>query len=371
MTRSTQMKVVFSSAPGKIILFGEHAVNRGKAAVAAAVDRRVYCRIELNAREGYLLISGEKREEDACPSLGQFKQEIDRLRVDKHYDGVRERARDFFAPTRYVLAHLYEHRPFGGIKIEWHSQLPMGAGLGSGAATYTSLVFAFFTANGMQVDPREIADIAYQGDIIAHGGIASSLDSSTSSFGGIIRYTMEGGAQPLKKNPDLALVLVDTLVRSDTADMNTIVRKWLSDSPSRRYIFDNVGFIVDQAIHALEGRRYGDIGNLMDLHQLLQEQMGTGCLECRRSIELAHRAGALGAKITGSGGGGMVIALCPSGNENTVARSIIEAGGTAVPSRAGAPGVQLEDEVLWNGLSTTGLLDPFTTESFDGTKLKN
>ncbi|MBA7550378.1 hypothetical protein ES705_42890 [subsurface metagenome] len=365
------MKVVFPSALGKIILFGEHAMNRGKAAVAAAVDRRVYCRIELNARKGYLLIPGEKREEDTYPSLGQFKQEIDRLREDKDYDGIREHARDFFAPIRYVLAHLYKHRPFGGIKIEWHSQLPMGAGLGSGAATYTSLVFAFFTANGIPVDPKEIADTAYQGDIIAHGGIASSLDSSTSSFGEIIRYTVEGGAQPLKKNPDLALVLVDTLIRSDTADMNTIVRKWLSDSPSRGYIFENVGFIVDQAIHALEGRRYGDIGNLMDLYQLLQGKIGTGCLECRQSIDLARRAGALGAKITGSGGGGMVIALCPPGNENTIARSIIEAGGTAVPSWAGAPGGQLEDEVVWNGLSTTDLLDPFTTESFDGTKPNN
>jgi mevalonate kinase len=180
MTRSRPMKVVFSSAPGKIILFGEHAVNRGKAAVAAAVDRRVYCRVELDTREGYLLISGEKREEDACSTLGEFKREIDRLRADKDYDGIRDRARDFFAPTRYVLAHLYEHHPFGGIEIEWHSQLPMGAGLGSGAATYTSLVFAFFRANGMQVDPKEIADTAYQGDIIAHGGIASSQKTLTS-----------------------------------------------------------------------------------------------------------------------------------------------------------------------------------------------
>lgn len=365
------MKEVFASAPGKIILFGEHAVNRGKAAIAAAVDRRVYCRIELDSRQGYLLVSGDKMEEQPCYYLGKFKEEIDGLRLREDYDGIRERARDFFAPARYVLARLYERHPFSGIEIEWHSQLPMSAGLGSGAATYTSLVAAFFAAKGMSIDPREIANTAYQGDIIAHGGIASSLDSSTCSFGGIIRYTVKEGAQQLAAIPDLALVLIDTLVRSDTAEMNTIVRRWLSESPERRYVFDNVGFIADQAIRALADRRYGDLGNLMDLHQLLQEQMGTGCPGCRRSIELAHGAGALGAKITGSGGGGVIIALCPVGEEKRIARSIVEAGGAAVASRAGAPGVKMEEEAEWEGLSATGFLDPPATGSFAGAVLES
>lgn len=364
------MRVVYTSAPGKIILFGEHGVNRGQAAIAAAVDRRVYCRIALDSRQGYLLISGDKREEQPCSFLGKFKGEIDGLRAEEDYDGIRERARDFFAPARYVLADLYESNPFSGIEIEWHTQLPMGAGLGSGAATYTSMVAALFAAKGMPIDPREIANIAYHGDIIAHGGIASSLDSSTSSFGGIIRYTVKDGAQPLAAISNLSLVLIDTLVRSDTAEMNTIVRRWFSESPQRCYVFDNVGFIADQALRALADRRHADLGNLMDLHQLLQEQMGTGCPECRRTIELAHGAGALGAKITGSGGGGVIIALCSAGEEKAIARSIIEAGAVAVASRAGAPGVRLEDESVWKGLPATGLLDPPTTGTFAGTALK-
>jgi mevalonate kinase len=365
------MKEIYTSAPGKIILFGEHAVNRAIAAIAAAVDRRVYCRMAIDSRQGYLLISGDKMEEQPCSFLKSFKEQIDGLRSKEDYDGIREQARDFFAPARYVLAHLYELSSFAGIEIEWHTQLPMGAGLGSGAATYTSLVAAFFAATGRSLDPREVAITAYLGDIIAHGGIASSLDSSTGAFGGTIRYTVKHGAQPLVEIPGLALVLIDTLVRSETAKMNTIVRNWLSESPARAHIFENVGFIVELAAEALAQRRHNDLGNLMDLHQLLQEQMGTGCPECRRSIELAHSAGALGAKITGSGGGGIVIALCPAGEEKRIADSIIESGGFAVASRTGTPGVKLEERAQWDELSATGLLDPPATGSFAGAILED
>ena len=71
-----------------------------------------------------------------------------------------------------------------------------------------------------------------------------------------------------------------------------------------------------------------------------------------------------------SGGGGVIIALCSSGEEEAIARSITETGGAAVASRAGAPGVKLEDEMVWKGLSATELLDPPTTGTFAGTALK-
>ena len=362
--KKSQPKTVCTSAPGKIILFGEHAVNRGKAAIAAAIDKRVYCRIRYGSMCDYTLQSGDKREEGEGKSLAAFKVEVDKLRQSCDYDTIRETARDFFAPARYVLASLYAQFPTPGISIEWISELPIGAGLGSGAATYTSMVHAFYKANDLQADPRTIAETAFQGDIIAHGGIASSLDSSTSAIGGYIRYTEEFGAEVLDAVPDLHLVLGDTLVRADTAELNSHVRKWLSESKSRMHIFENVGYIVNQALLAFEHKDLTAIGNLMDLHEFLQEAMGTSCPECRRLIDLSHGAGALGAKVTGSGGGGIIIILCPPEHRENVMNSIREAGGNALQAQAGAEGVRLEVCEKWNRFSLQNYIEP------DGNKNK-
>jgi mevalonate kinase len=342
-----------SSAPGKIILFGEHGVNRQQPALATAVDLRTYCRVTLRADGCYSLRAGEHHEQAKIAQALAFKQQIDMLRASQALDAIREAARDFFAPARYVLTHLLAQLPQAaqsGFDIEWRSMLPIGSGLGSGAAASTSMVQAVCGAVGESVAQDAIVDAAWQGDIIAHGGVASSLDSSTATYGGLIQYTVAVGAEMLPFDAALAIVIGDTLVQHNTAALNTHVRHWLAEQPVRMHHFGEMGWLVRQAIIALQSGDLASLGHLMNLHQLIQEKMGTSIPEAEGLIAAALEAGALGAKISGSGGGGIVIALVAPQDADAVAAAIQEAGGRAYTVTTGTGGVQLEDAGVWGSV---------------------
>jgi mevalonate kinase len=102
-----------------------------------------------------------------------------------------------------------------------------------------------------------------------------------------------------------------------------------------------MGFIIGEVLNALDRSDWVTLGRLMNIHQLLQEKMGTSCPESDRLIEAAIAGGALGAKISGSGCGGIVIALAELGEEDKVAKAMESSGGKSYVTRSGAAGVHL------------------------------
>jgi mevalonate kinase len=343
-----------SSAPAKIILFGEHGVNRQQPALATAVDLRTYCRVAVTADGCYRLQSGKQHEVGELAQLQSFKDKIDKLRAEQKLDEIRETARDFFAPARYVLAYqLGQLSPnaLPGLDIVWRSTLPIGSGLGSGAAATTSMVQAISGAFNLEISKEAIVQAAWQGDIIAHGGVASSLDSSTATYGGLIRYTVARGAELLPTGAALSIVIGDTRVQHNTAALNTHVRRWLEEEPVRMHHFRDMGWIVHRATTALQRDDHESLGNLMNLHQLLQEKLGTSVPEAERLINAALEAGALGAKISGSGGGGIIIALVEPERMDAVATAIGQAGGRAYKVTSATAGVRLEDVSVWDKIA--------------------
>jgi mevalonate kinase len=341
------MDGVVTSAPAKIILFGEHGVNRQQPALATAVDLRTFCRVSARRDRGYSLRTGEHCEEGDGERLRRFKAEIDELRAATALDQIREKARDFFAPARYVLAQVMEVTGDLDVDIEWRSALPIGSGLGSGAAANCSMVLAVCTVAGGAPQQAEIVQMAWQGDVIAHGGVASSLDSSTSTYGGLIRYTTATGAERLPFRTQLPIVIGDTQVQHNTAALNTHVRRWLEERPMRMQLFRDMGWVVRQATEALRTPDMATLGHLMNIHQLFQEKMGVSIAKAERLIETALAAGALGAKISGSGGGGIIIALVEGDKQAAVAAAIDQAGGRAYIVTSGADGVRMEQADAW------------------------
>lgn len=336
------MDTVVTSAPAKIILFGEHGVNRQQPALATAVDLRTQCTAARRADDGYALLSGAQREEGDRARLAAFKAQVDRLRGERALDAIREIARDFFAPSRYVLAHVVERLGRAGVDISWRSELPIGSGLGSGAAANTSMVLAACTLAGEPPRPEEIVQMAWQGDVIAHGGVASSLDSSTSTYGGLVRYTTAAGAEVLPFHAQPPIVIGDTLVQHNTASLNTHVRRWLEERPARLHLFRDMGWVVAQATTALRENDHATLGRLMCIHQLFQEKLGTSIPQAEALIDASLEAGALGAKISGSGGGGIIIALAEPAQQAAVAAAIDGAGGRGYIVTTGAEGARVE-----------------------------
>jgi mevalonate kinase len=343
------MSTIVTSAPAKIILCGDHGVNRQQPALATTVDMRTICRVSTRPDDGFSLRSGAQAEECSRARLLSFKAEIDALREAQNLDQIREQARDFFAPTRYVLAHVVEAVGGPGLDIEWRSSVPISSGLGSGAAASTSMALAAFHLAGHEPAPDEVIFAAWQGDMIAHGGIASSLDSSTITLGGLIRYTVTDGANPLPISTSLPLVIGEAFVADrSTAKLNTIVRKYLETHPPKMHLFGDMGYLVRQIITALESNDLTTLGHLFNLHQLIQEKIGTCALENEQLIEAAIEAGALGTKISGAGGGGIIIALVEPDRQADVAAAIESAGGRSYIVTTGTPGIRIEPLRNWS-----------------------
>ena len=337
-------KTTIASAPAKVILLGGKAVNWGFPALVAAVGIRSCCTVvPLAGRNGYRFTFDEHSETGSLDDVQAFRMRIDGLRETKDYDQISDIAKkDFFGPTRYVLAHIAERTGEVGLEITWRSEIPSGSGLGSGAAASASMVVAAMHALGHPPSAQETAWLAWQGDVIAHGGVGTGLDSGASALGGIVRYSLKEGPNRLELKTYPSLVIGDTLVRASTAASNTSSRNWIADHPMRFHLLREMGMLVEQAQSAIGEGDLATVGHMMNLSQLIKEKLGMSTAKIEGLIEAALGAGALGAKISGKGGGGIVVALCEPGKENEVARAIDAAGGKGIVAEVGVPGARLE-----------------------------
>ena len=263
-------RTIVASAPAKVILLGGKGVNWGFPALVAAVGIRTSCTVRPGPGKSYRFTYGDHTETGDASSLSDFKRRIDDYRARKSFDEITAVARqDFFAPVRHVLAHVVERTSGLGFDISWRSDIPVGSGLGSGAAASASMAAAVLRAAGKTVPPRDLAWIAWQGDVIAHGGLGTGLDSGGSTLGGIVRYSLDDGPRQVAVQGELPLVVGDTLLRASTATSNTASRNWLDEHPMRIHLLQEMGLLVEQAQEAIAK---GDLARLGFVPELARHQ---------------------------------------------------------------------------------------------------
>lgn len=340
------MNEVIASAPAKAILLGEHAVNRGQAALAVSVGLYTTCAIAAQPdQHGYSLSGGGHARAIRRGEILGLGRAIDDWLAKQDYAAIqRLAAGDFFAPAAYVLAAVGEDLP-PGLRITFSSQIPPSAGLGSGGASFVALAAGLAALLGRGDDRRAIARWAQRGDIVAHGGIASGLDTQTSLYGGAIRYTAEREGEPIECAGDLALVIGNTGVFASTSTVNGRVRAWLAERPARLHYFKEIGLLSELAEAALARGDWPRLGQLINLNQLLLERIGVSCAELESLNDASIGAGALGAKLSGSGGGGIMIALATPATVAPIAKAIALAGGAPIVAPVGVPGVRVVPSV--------------------------
>jgi mevalonate kinase len=365
------MQRITATAPAKVILIGEHAVNRG--ATALAVSLGLHAATTLEASDtGIVFEGGGRREATERASVLALGAQIDAWRAAEDYAAIQAlAAHDFFAPAKYVLAAAGDALP-DALRISFSSDIPPSAGLGSGGACFAGLAAALdalihegheghegtdndesFHTPPCQNDAhalralrgsehlRRIASWAQRGDIVAHGGVASGLDTQTSLYGGAIRYTATHQGEPVPFGSGLALVVGNSGVFAATSEVNSGVRRWLAERPERMHYFQEIGLLARHAEAALAAGDWPELGRLMNLNQLVLERIGVSCPELERLIDAAHAAGALGAKLSGSGGGGIMVALVAPERVDRVTQAIEAAGGSAIVAEVGVAGVTL------------------------------
>ncbi len=277
---------VIASAPGKIILAGEHFVVHGSYAVAAAIDRRV--RVSISKTPGH---------ESEIVS-------------NKHRSLVFSDDNRFSAVKSVLRSAIDQYgKPRWNFKVEIHSEIPPNSGLGSSAATSVATSAAIASFLGKNLSTDDVLKLAAQGERSVHGN-PSGIDTEASLLGGIFLFSKKSGAKPIPINRALQFLVVFSGKARSTLDLISKVNQTRERFPAS---FDNLlqtaSFLSLEVADAVSDGDLPYLGSLMNLAQLSLSWIGVSTGDLDELIEMILVGDVFGAKITGAGGGGSVIAL--------------------------------------------------------------
>lgn len=225
-----------------------------------------------------------------------------------------------------------------GFKLHIDSDLPPGSGLGSSSAVTTATVAVVSSCLGERLSREEISSLAYRTELEVQGA-ASRTGVNVASYGGFLKVR-EDEMEELKDLPELSITVGYTGKYGDTAGLVEKVRKLKEGRPGIiDLVLETIGEITESGIKSLQEGNLEKVGVLMDANQNLLEGLRVSSSELRSLIRVARSSGALGAKLTGAGGGGCMIALNLE-EEDKVARAIREAGGEPIGAKIGVGGIR-------------------------------
>ena len=314
-----------ASAPGKIILFGEHAVVSGATALGGAIDLRAS--VSVQDRPGGVVVSTDDL------MLKGFSLDLQSGRL---FSSQATHA------VRYISAVL---REFGAhdVEVRIDSSLPASAGLGSSAAIVVAAVLAISSHQGSSLSLKEIAALSFRLEREVQEGLASPTDTALATYGGYLKISSQ--ISPLDL-PPLDLVVGYTGVPHSTRSEVEKVQKLKKKYPELiDGIFQAIGTISDRAQPLMVDQNKAELGELMNINHGLLEAIGVGSRELCELVYASRGAGeAMGAKITGAGGGGCMIAIPGPTGEEPLITAIRQAGGRPFATTMGQEGVRLEME---------------------------
>jgi mevalonate kinase len=323
---------VIASAPAKVILFGEHFVVYGEPAIVLAIDKRAYAKIEIRDDKRLYLRSINLN------FSGYFENGFFKIE-----QGDAKEAKLKFEPLKLAVGKVLEiYGGSVGLDVEVNSTVPVAAGLGSSAAVAAAVTAAVGAILNVKLSKEDVFRISYEAEKVVHG-TPSGVDPAISTFGGTLLFQMDTGFKPLDVKADVPLVIGYTGVARSTRVQVEKVRDVKNKYP--RVIEPMIKAareIVLRAIDALKESDLKTLGDLMNINHALLYGLGVSDESLEWLINAAQKAGALGAKLTGAGGGGCMIALAESERLQQVLEAIQMAGGRPFIARKTDEGVKIE-----------------------------
>ncbi len=299
-----------ASASGKIILFGEHAVVYDRPALAVPLPQlRTRVRVENAVTRGITVHARDLRRSWA----------LDAAPPDDPLSAI----------IRRTLAKLSIPAP-PSLDIWIESEIPIASGLGSGAAVSTAIVRALAAHLRHPLSPAEVSALVYESEKLYHG-TPSGIDNTVIALEQAIRFTRSKGPVPIQIARPFTLANANTGIPSPTRITVGNVRKgWEQDRARYERVFDQVATVVEEAQAALAEGSVEQLGALMNRNQALLEEIGVSSPEIERLVGAARAAGAPGAKLSGGGGGGNVIAHIWPEQAEAVQTALLRAGAVSV-----------------------------------------
>ena len=292
---------------GKAILFNEHFVVYGIPAVVSAIGKYTVAKIESVNQSGWKLNDNRK----ATPKYKEDK-------IDQQKDSIDR-----------IMKKMGIDLSKKGVEITLEGHLYCASGLGASAASCVSIAKALSNHYNLNLSDEEINDVAYEGEKGYHG-TPSGIDNTASTFGGLIWFE-KGENNVMDKisipNP-IEIVIGNTgKVANTTAAVAGVRERKEKNSDKYKEIFDRAENIAYLAKNALQIEDYKELGKLMNENHKLLQQIDVSSRELDFLVKLSRDQGAFGAKLTGGGLGGNMIALTPGRElQDDVANAIEKEG---------------------------------------------
>ncbi len=286
------------SAPGKLFLFGEHAVVYGKPGIAMAIKPRVQVTVRRS----------------------KYAQKPN---------------------SAYIAECLRILDVKGSVYVR--SQLPSASGLGSSAAVTVATMFAINDEFELGYNKEEITGLAHDVEKARQNGRASASDTYVSTYGGMVLIRGEEKRRLIPPE-NFSIVIGNSMVSHHTGEQVRKVAEFRDHSPAIvNPIIDAIGAITMEAMHNFETPK--ELGKLMFRNQALLDALGVGHPTLSKLVLAGKNAGAYGVKISGAGGGGCVWALCSRSARNRIMNAFENCDAKPISTTIDLEGVRKEEAI--------------------------
>ncbi|MFZ3077937.1 MAG: mevalonate kinase [Candidatus Aenigmatarchaeota archaeon] len=321
--------MVKASAPGKLMLFGEHAVVYERPCIVTAVNHRMSVSINKRNDDKIIVNAPEVNVKDYAISIDKLNGKYPR-----ETSFVLTAAKNFF--DKYQCE--------SGLDIETHSEFSSKFGFGSSSAVTASTIKALSELFGARMSKKELFDISYK-TVLDVQKVGSGFDVASAIYGGTL-YFVKGGKTIEEMNiKEIPLIVGYTGVKADTSTLvKKVSEKLETETEKINNIFDKIGNIVIQAKEKIKQSEWGETGALMNVNQKYLEMLGVSSPELDMLISSSNKAGVYGSKLSGAGGGDCMIALASKENVAAVSTAIEKAGGIIIPVETNVEGVKIEKQ---------------------------
>ena len=281
-----------ASAPGKVILFGEHFVVYGVKAILCAINKRVTVTAEKTSERKISINS----------KIGKLE-----LEPDKPISEINSPLKPF-----YYLANKAVENKDTGIHIQIDSEIPLGAGLGSSSACCVAGAAAIFKLFG-NISKEEILELAIEAERTIFEN-TSGADCTVCTYGGIMEYDKNKGFKKIEHEPNFQLVIINSNMEHSTQSMVSKVKEFENKNKEEFSKLSNLeSKLVEDVLKLVKENKIQEIGQKMNQNQEYLENIGISNKELTKMIKIGQES-SFGAKITGSGGGGCIFALTNESN---------------------------------------------------------
>jgi len=307
------MPAIYSYAPAKAILFGEHAVVYGQPAIAIPIH-------ELRTKVTIF----------ALPKAAPGSVKIISPAIELEAELTTLHSEDPITKSIDLILSHFGISALPACQIQIQSTIPVGCGLGSGAAVAVAALRALSSFLGHPLSDVEINKYAFEIEKLNHK-TPSGIDNTVITFGKPVFYEHGQDISFLKITRPIDMVIANSGVKVSTSDTISQVHLNHENDPiAYNTYFQSIGDLSRQARFILEKGETGYLGDLMNENQSILRKMGLSTPRLDELIAIALKNGATGAKLTGGGGGGFIITMVDENTKDSVYASLIQAGALQV-----------------------------------------